>query len=92
VPSAFTVTTGRAHWETLLRARAIENLAWVIAPAQGGRHAGGRATWGHTMIVDPWGTVLAVRDHGPGVVMAEIDLSFLADTRASLPALGHRVL
>lgn len=92
VPSAFTMTTGRAHWETLLRARAIENLAWVVAPAQGGRHAGGRETWGHTMIVDPWGTVLAVRDRDPGVVMAEIDLSFLADTRASLPALGHRVL
>jgi len=92
VPSAFTATTGRAHWETLLRARAIVNLAWVIAPAQTGRHAGGRETWGHTMIVDPWGTVLAVRERDPGVVLADIDLSFLADTRASLPALGHRVL
>ena len=91
VPSAFTATTGRAHWETLLRARAIENLAWVIAPAQGGRHANGRETHGHTMIVDPWGKVVAERPTGPGVVIAEIDPAFQARMRASLPALTHRV-
>jgi predicted amidohydrolase len=92
VPSAFTVPTGEAHWETLLRARAIENLAWVIAPAQGGRHAGGRETWGHTMIVDPWGAVRAIREHGPGVVVAAIDPDFQREARESLPALTHRVL
>jgi nitrilase len=92
VPSAFTATTGRAHWETLLRARAIENLAWVIAPAQGGRHANGRETHGHTMIIDPWGKVVAERPTGPGVVVAEIDPAFQARIRSSLPALTHRVL
>jgi nitrilase len=73
VPSAFTATTGRAHWETLLRARAIENLAWVLAPAQGGTHASGRQTHGHSMVVDPWGKVVAERATGAGVVMADID-------------------
>ncbi|MBS1215607.1 MAG: carbon-nitrogen hydrolase family protein [Proteobacteria bacterium] len=92
VPSAFTYTTGAAHWETLLRARAIENLAWVIAPAQGGTHASGRRTWGHTMIVDPWGTVRAELAEGPGVIVADIDPAFQAEARASLPALRHRVL
>ena len=92
VPSAFTWTTGSAHWETLLRARAIENLAWVIAPAQGGTHASGRRTWGHTMIVDPWGTVRAELAEGPGVIVADIDPAFQAEARASLPALRHRVL
>jgi len=92
VPSAFTATTGEAHWETLLRARAIENLAWVLAPAQGGRHANGRRTHGHTMVVDPWGTVIAERATGAGVVLADIDPGFQAKTRASLPALTHRVL
>ncbi len=92
VPSAFTATTGRAHWETLLRARAIENLAYVIAPAQGGTHSNRRATWGHSMIIDPWGEILACRDEGPGVVIAEIDLSKNAKVRASLPALDHRTL
>jgi nitrilase len=91
VPSAFTATTGRAHWETLLRARAIENLAWVVAPAQGGRHANGRETHGHTMIVDPWGKIVGERPTGPGVVIAEIDPAFQARMRASLPALTHRV-
>jgi len=90
VPSAFTATTGRAHWEILLRARAIENLAWVIAPAQGGRHASGRQTYGHTMIVDPWGKVVAERASDPGIVLAEIDPGFQAKMRASLPALEHR--
>jgi len=92
VPSAFTVPTGQAHWETLLRARAIENLAWVIAPAQGGRHESGRVTHGHSMIVDPWGKVRACLPEGPGVVIAEIDPSYLERMRAALPALGHRAL
>ena len=92
VPSAFTATTGRAHWETLLRARAIENLAYVIAPAQGGVHSNRRSTWGHSMIIDPWGEILASRDEGAGVVIAEIDLSKNAQVRGSLPALEHRIL
>lgn len=92
VPSAFTATTGRVHWEILLRARAIENLAYVIAPAQGGRHPNGRETHGHTMVIDPWGSVLACQPKGPGVVMAEIDPAYRAELRASLPALEHRVL
>lgn len=74
VPSAFTVPTGQAHWEPLLRARAIENQAYVVAPAQGGTHASGRRTYGHTMIVDPWGVVLGVQPEGEGVVLADIDL------------------
>ena len=73
VPSAFTVPTGTAHWETLLRARAIENQAYVVAPAQGGTHPSGRRTYGHTMIIDPWGEILGVRPEGEGVVLAEID-------------------
>jgi nitrilase len=92
VPSAFTATTGRAHWEPLLRARAIENLAWVIAPAQGGTHPSGRRTHGHSMIVDPWGEIVAERAEGAGVVIAEIDPTFTRRMRASLPALTHRVL
>jgi nitrilase len=92
VPSAFTATTGAAHWEVLLRARAVENLAWVIAPAQGGEHANGRRTHGHSMIVDPWGKVAASLARGPGVVVAEIDPHVTDKVRASLPALGHRVL
>jgi nitrilase len=92
VPSAFTATTGRAHWETLLRARAIENLAWVLAPAQGGRHPNGRETHGHSMVVDPWGKIVAERAAGPGVVMADIDPTVQAKLRKSLPALTHRVL
>jgi nitrilase len=92
VPSAFTATTGAAHWEVLLRARAVENLAWVIAPAQGGAHASGRRTHGHSMIVDPWGRVAASLPSGPGVVLAEIDPNVTREVRASLPALGHRVL
>lgn len=92
VPSAFTYGTGRAHWELLLRARAIENLAYVIAPAQGGEHENGRRTWGHSMIVDPWGEVLAQRDEGAGVVAADLDPARLAKLRVELPALEHRVL
>jgi nitrilase len=74
VPSAFTVPTGAAHWETLLRARAIENQAYVVAPAQGGTHASGRRTYGHSMIIDPWGVVLGVQPEGEGIVVADIDL------------------
>ena len=93
VPSAFTFTTGQAHWELLLRARAIENLAYVAAPAQGGRHENGRRTWGHSMLVDPWGAVLAQRpEEGEGVVLAELSIDHLAQVRQQLPALGHRVL
>lgn len=92
VPSAFTATTGRAHWEVLLRARAIENLAYVLAPAQGGRHENGRATYGHSMLVDPWGEVLASRPEGAGVVIGEIDPQVIARCRTSLPALSHRAL
>ena len=83
VPSAFTVPTGAAHWETLLRARAIENQAYVVAPAQGGLHPGGRRTYGHSMIVDPWGEVLGVRPEGEGVVLAEIDLERVQQVRRS---------
>ena len=92
VPSAFTVPTGAAHWETLLRARAIENQAYVVAPAQGGRHPTGRCTHGHTMIVDPWGEVLGVRPEGEGIVLAEIDLERVREVRAGLPANLNRRL
>ena len=89
-PSAFTATTGRAHWETLVRARAIENLAWMVAPAQGGLHPNGRRTHGHTMVVDPWGVVVAELAEGEGVVLADIGPAAAAKARASLPALEHR--
>lgn len=92
LPAAFTYTTGRAHWEVLLRARAIENQCYVMAPGQGGRHPSGRVTWGHTMIIDPWGEVLACRDEGPGVVLADLDPALLVDVRENLPALRHRCL
>lgn len=92
VPAAFTATTGKAHWEVLLRARAIENQAYVLAPAQGGLHPSGRTTHGHSMIIDPWGQVLAVRPTGPGVVMADMTRAELARVRRSLPALEHRTL
>jgi len=89
-PSAFTSSTGRAHWELLLRARAVENQAYVLAPAQGGVHENGRRTWGHSMIVDPWGEVLGVLNEGEGVVLAEVDRARLAAVRTQLPALEHR--
>lgn len=92
VPSAFTETTGRVHWETLLRARAVENLCFVIAPAQGGRHYERRTTWGHSMIVDPWGEILCVVESGPGVASAELDFGKLRDLRRNFPALSHRRL
>ena len=92
LPSAFTETTGRMHWEVLVRARAIENLAYVIAPAQGGYHVNGRETHGNSMIVDPWGRVLDRLPRGSGVVMGEINPSYQASLRSSLPALAHRTL
>jgi nitrilase len=92
LPAAFTETTGRAHWEMLLRARAVENQCYVAASAQGGRHPTGRLTHGNSMIVDPWGEVLARLDKGEGVAMAELDPARTAEVRASLPALGHRKL
>ena len=90
VPAAFTYTTGLAHWEVLLRARAIENQCYVIAAAQGGTHENGRRTYGHSMVIDPWGKVLAVRDEGEGVVLAELDPALIASVRQQLPALEHR--
>ncbi|HOY01671.1 carbon-nitrogen hydrolase family protein [Zoogloea sp.] len=90
LPAAFTYTTGQAHWEILLRARAIENQCYVLASAQGGRHPSGRRTWGDSMIIDPWGEVLARLPEGPGVVVADLDPARIAEVRASLPALRHR--
>ncbi|MGC2459308.1 MAG: carbon-nitrogen hydrolase family protein [Gallionellaceae bacterium] len=92
LPAAFTETTGKMHWEPLVRARAIENLAYVIAAAQGGYHVSGRETHGHSMIVDPWGRVLDRLNRGSGVVIAEVNPGYQASLRASLPALSHRTL
>ena len=92
IPSAFTETTGRAHWELLLRARAVENQCYVLAPAQGGTHPTGRQTFGNSMIVDPWGDVLARLDKGEGVAIAEMNAARIAEVRTMLPALSHRIL
>jgi nitrilase len=92
VPSAFTYPTGEAHWELLLRARAVENQCYVLASAQGGRHENGRRTWGHSLIVDPWGRVLSDLAEGEGVVSAAIDAAVLRQVRSQLPALQHRRL
>ncbi len=92
VPSAFTFTTGQAHWEVLLRARAIENLAYVVAAAQGGLHVNGRRTWGQSLVTSPWGEVLAQQPQGEGVVLAEVDPVRLQSVRQQLPALNHRTL
>lgn len=92
VPSAFTDTTGKAHWESLIRARAIENLSYVIAPAQGGYHISGRETHGNSMIVDPWGVVLDRLPRGSGVVMATMNPTYQESLRKSLPALKHRTI
>ncbi|OGT91662.1 MAG: acyltransferase [Gammaproteobacteria bacterium RIFOXYA12_FULL_61_12] len=92
LPAAFTALTGKAHWEVLLRARAIENLAYVVAAAQGGFHISGRETYGHSMIIDPWGAVLAKAPTGAAVITAGIDLDFLATTRRTFPVLEHRFL
>jgi nitrilase len=92
VPSAFTYVTGKAHWEVLLRARAIENQCYVLAAAQGGVHPNQRRTWGHSMLVDPWGQVQSSLPEGEGVVIGEIDPTYLAAVRTDLPALRHRTL
>ena len=92
VPSAFTYTTGKAHWEILLRARAIENQCYVLAPAQGGRHENGRRTWGHSMLIDPWGDVMDVLPEHAGIVSGTIDPQRLQEVRQSLPALRHRTI
>lgn len=90
LPSAFTAITGKAHWEVLVRARAIENLIYVVAAAQGGYHVNGRETYGHSMIVDPWGMVLDKLPNGSGFVSAQLDPKRIADTRRNFPALQHR--
>ncbi len=92
VPSAFTETTGKAHWESLIRARAIENLCYVIAPAQGGYHLSGRETHGNSMIVDPWGVILDRLPRGSGVVMANVNRDYQTSLRNSLPALKHKTI
>ena len=91
VPSAFTYTTGQAHWELLLRARSVENLAYVVAAAQGGTHENGRSTWGQSMVIGPWGDVLAQQLQEPGVVLADVQKAELQLRRSQLPALSHRV-
>jgi len=92
VPSAFTHTTGQAHWEVLLRARAIENQCYVLAPAQGGLHENGRRTWGHSMLIDPWGDIVGVLPEGEGVVLGTLNRQRIVEVRASLPALAHRIM
>jgi deaminated glutathione amidase len=92
IPSAFTETTGKAHWESLIRARAIENLCYVIAPAQGGYHLSGRETHGNSMIVDPWGVILDRLPRGSGVVIANVNREYQTSLRQSLPALKHRTI
>lgn len=92
IPSAFTAVTGLAHWEILLRARAIENLCYVLAPNQGGQHASGRHTYGHSMIVEPWGKILAEQHQGAGVIVADIDLKRLQQLRQQFPCHEHHVL
>lgn len=92
MPAAFTDTTGRAHWEILLRARAIENQCYLLAVGQGGRHENGRMTHGNSMVVDPWGEILDRKLKGPGIVIADLDHVRIAEIRESLPALAHRKL
>lgn len=90
VPAAFTYTTGKAHWELLLRTRAVENQCYVVAAAQGGKHENGRRTWGHSMVIDPWGEVLSVVEEGEGIAIAEFSPERMGEVRVQLPALGHR--
>lgn len=92
LPAAFTYTTGAAHWEILLRARAIENQCYVLAPAQGGEHENGRRTWGHSVLIDPWGEIVASLAQGPGFVAGSIQASRLTEVRQALPALKHRTM
>ena len=92
IPAAFTHTTGKAHWEILLRARAIENQSYVLASAQTGQHENGRSTWGHSMFIDPWGEIVATLNQEPGVLLSTIDKNKLIEIRGKLPALQHRIL
>ncbi|MFX3545619.1 carbon-nitrogen hydrolase family protein [Ralstonia mannitolilytica] len=92
MPAAFTYVTGAAHWDILLRARAIENQCYVLAAAQGGRHENGRRTWGHSMLVDPWGEIIASVPEGEGIAIGDMDPARLAQVRQDLPALKHRVM
>ncbi len=92
VPSAFTYSTGKRHWEMLLCTRAVENLCFVIASGQGGQNTEKRRTWGHSMIIDPWGNILSSLDEGPGIACADLDLARVDELRASFPALQHRVI
>ncbi len=92
VPAAFTATTGAAHWHLLLRARAVENQCYVLAAAQGGEHPGGRRTYGHSVLIDPWGAIVAEHDQGPGIIVGDVDPERLLRVRAELPALTHRVM
>ncbi|MEO5349357.1 MAG: carbon-nitrogen hydrolase family protein [Magnetococcus sp. YQC-3] len=90
VPAAFTQVTGGAHWEVLLRARAVENFAYVLAAGQGGRHEGGRVTYGHSMIVEPWGAIVAQCGEGPGIAVAELEMGYVERSRRRIPCLSHR--
>jgi nitrilase len=92
VPAAFTYPTGEAHWELLLRTRAVENQCYVLASAQGGLHENGRRTWGHSLIIDPWGRILDQWPEGEGVVLADLDPEVMTRVRTQLPALQHRRL
>jgi predicted amidohydrolase len=92
VPAAFTATTGAAHWELLLRTRAVENQCYVLAAAQGGLHPNGRRTWGHSMLVDPWGAIVAMQEEGAGIVVGDVDPDRIAEVRGQLPAFAHRVM
>lgn len=92
LPAAFTATTGKAHWEALVRARAIENLCYVVASAQGGFHVSGRETYGHSMVIDPWGSVLSVQARGEGAALAALDIGLLRRTRRNFPCVDHRRL
>lgn len=92
MPAAFTYTTGKAHWELLLRARAVENQCYLLASAQGGTHENGRRTWGHSMLIDPWGEVISVLPEGEGLVIGKVDQNRMAEIRLNLPALRHRVI
>ena len=89
MPAAFTAVTGEAHWEPLLRARAIENQCYVVAANQGGTHETGRKTWGHSMVIDPWGRVLASLDSGRGTVLAPLDTGLMDELQRTMPVLGH---
>jgi predicted amidohydrolase len=89
VPAAFTAVTGEAHWEPLLRARAIENQCYVVAANQGGTHETGRQTWGHSMVIDPWGRVLACRESGRGSVLAKMEPGFIDELKRTMPVMEH---